>query len=89
MQTRGKMTESSPYMMEVDFHVIKEDWSRFRLDDDTLLKVPIFETIVPHGYPVFSVDTITVINAIVLDSSREPSKQPWNSQSRYTGRYGI
>jgi hypothetical protein len=78
------MTESSPYMMEVDFHVIKENWSRFRLEDDTLLKVrlpvrKIFETIVPQGYPVFSVDTITVITAIVLDSSKmEPSKQPWN-----------
>jgi hypothetical protein len=78
------LTESSPYMMEVDFHVFKEDWSRFRLDDDTLLKVrlpvrKIFETIVPQGYPVFSVDTITVITTIALDSSkREPSKQPWN-----------
>lgn len=74
---------------EVDFCVIKEDYSRFVLADETILKAKIvirkiFFTPIntPEGYPVNSgFDALNVVTAKVPESlKRPPSKEPLNPQ---------
>jgi hypothetical protein len=72
---------------EVDFCVVKEDYSRFVLSDETVLKAKIvirkifFAPInTAEGYPVNTgFDAMNVITAIVPTSlKRPPSKEPLN-----------
>ena len=75
---------------EVDFVVLKEDYSRFILiDDGTILKVKVVVKKIffnpqktPEGYPAsMAVDSMNVTAAIVPESSkRSPSNEPWDQQ---------
>lgn len=77
-------------MKEVDFVVLKEDYSRFILiADGTILKAKAVVKKIffhpqktPEGYPAsMAVDTTNIISSIVPPSSkRQPSPEPWNPQ---------
>lgn len=78
---------SSINLTEVDFCVIKEDYSRYLLDDGTLIKVKIVvrkiftsPVITPEGYPtdtVFAADN--AVTALVPANLKRPtSTEPYN-----------
>ena len=75
---------------EVDFQVLSEDFSRYTLNDRTLLKAKVVVKKIlahpektPEGYPIqIALDTINVVSAIVDQSEkRDPSKDPINLQT--------
>jgi hypothetical protein len=81
---------SSAELKEVDFSVIKEDYSRFVLDDGTLIKAKIvirkiFTSIqnTPEGYPIQTgFDFIHIAVAKVTENlKRDPTPQPVISQN--------
>lgn len=68
---------------EVDFDVIKEDWSRYRIEDGTILRLRINVIKIIRGkmgdlgYPEFGIHTRNLISALVKDDLKgEPSKEP-------------
>ncbi len=74
-------------MIEMDFVVMKEDYSRYLLSDGTILKVKIvvkkvFRTadLTPQGYPnSVSIDSFNAVVAMVQQSQkRKPSKERWD-----------
>lgn len=73
-------------MKELDFCVVKEDYSRFVLADETILKAKIvlrkvFFTPIntPEGYPLNSgFDAINCVTAIVPASLKRPPSEPLN-----------
>ena len=80
---------STVEMKEVDFVVLKEDYSRFLISDGTIMKVkaPVRKIFfhpqkTPEGYPVsMSVDSINFMSAMVPPASKRPaSTEPWNPQ---------
>ena len=81
---------SSAESKEVDFSVIKEDYSRFVLDDGTRIKAKIvvrkiFTSIqnTPEGYPIqtsFDVTHIAVAK-VPENLKKDPSPQPVISQN--------
>jgi len=82
------MTEQAPSMIEMDFAVMTEDYSRYVVQDGTILKVKIVvkkifrsAILTPQGYPAgFGIDSVNAIAAIVPPHlKREPSKEPWDS----------
>jgi hypothetical protein len=81
---------SSAELTEVDFSVIKEDYSRFILDDGTIIKAKIVVRkiftsiqISPEGYPMQTAfDVIHIAVAKVPEKlKKEPSPQPVISQN--------
>lgn len=68
-------------MSEIDFQVVKEEYTRYLLDDRTLLKVKIPATkmiesdmIDATGYPSIAVNTTSIVCAIVPEHlKKEPS----------------
>lgn len=81
---------SSVELKEVDFRVIKEDYSRYVLNDGTTIKLKVvlrrvFFTPIytPEGYPTNTgYDTINAVVATGVPQSirRPPSKEPLNPQ---------
>jgi hypothetical protein len=74
-------------MIEMDFVVLKEDFSRYLIHDGSILKVKIVvkkilrsAELTAQGYPArISIDSINAVAAIVPQSlKREPSKEPWD-----------
>ncbi|MEM3489744.1 MAG: hypothetical protein QXO75_08865 [Nitrososphaerota archaeon] len=74
-------------MIECDFTVISEDYSRYLLQDGTILKVKIVvkkifrsAEITPEGFPVgLSFDSVNAVTAIVPPAMKgQPSKEPWD-----------
>ena len=81
---------SSAELKEVDFSVIKEEYSRFLLDDGTRIKPKIvvrkiFTSIqtTPEGYPIQTgFDVIHIAAAKVPENLRkDPTPQPVISQN--------
>lgn len=81
---------SSAELTEVDFSVIKEDYSRFILDDGTRIKAKIVVRkiftsiqISPEGYPMQTAfDVIHIAVAKVPENlKKDPSPQPVISQN--------
>jgi hypothetical protein len=76
-----------PSMIETDFAVLEEDYSRYQVQDGTVLRVKIVvrkilrtPVITPQGYPagVF-IDSLNSVAAIVPQHlKREPTREPWN-----------
>lgn len=73
--------------IEMDFVVMKEDYSRYLVKDGTILKVKIVvrkilksAELTAEGYPAsISIDSINVVTAIVPPGlKREPSREPWD-----------
>ena len=72
-------------MQEVDFIVLKEDYSRFTLiNDGTVLKAKIvvkkifFHHKKTSGYPAsITLDTMNVVSSV---PHKSPSPEPWNPQ---------
>lgn len=76
---------SSIGLQEVDFCVIKEDYSRFVLDDETVIKAKvvirkIFVSPIntPEGYPTQTAfdGTNVVVARVPMSLRRTPSKEP-------------
>ncbi|NWG09147.1 MAG: hypothetical protein HXX80_02345 [Nitrososphaerales archaeon] len=74
-------------MIEMDFAVIKEDFSRYLIHDGAILKVKIVvkkilrtAELTAQGYPAgTSIDSVNAVAAIVPQAlKREPSKEPWD-----------
>jgi hypothetical protein len=73
-------------MQEVDFSIVNEDWSRYIVNDGTVIRVRIMvrkilrtAEVNPQGYPNFSIESMNVVSALVPDRLKgEPSKEPWN-----------
>ncbi len=72
---------------DVDFKVINEDYSRFRLDDRTVIKAKVVVKKIlfsilksPEGYPSnFGMESINAITALVpVKLKRNPSQTPFN-----------
>lgn len=80
------MSTEAPPMKEVDFSVIKEDWSRYLVNDGTILKVRVVVRkilrsveVSPLGYPNFGIESMNAVTAIVSDTLRRPpSREPLN-----------
>ena len=81
------MSAQPSNLIEMDFVVLDEDYSRYLVQDGTILKVKIVvkkllrsPNMTPQGYPAFiNIDSINVVAAIVPPSlKREPSKEPWD-----------
>ncbi len=81
------MTFQTLPMIEMDFAVMNEDFSRYLLHDGTILKVKIVVKKIlrsaestAQGYPAsISIDSINAVAAIVPQSlKREPSREPWD-----------
>ncbi len=77
------MSTGIPPMREVDFMILKEDWSRYLLHDGTELRVrTVVRKIVeqgqpnPMGYPNFGLESINAVSAIVPERlKRKPSTE--------------
>lgn len=78
------MAMQTPDMIETDFVVMKEDYSRYLVHDGTILKVKIVvrkilrsSDFTPQGYPsTINVDSMNAVVAIVpLSLKREASKE--------------
>lgn len=76
-------------LKEVDFCVIKEDYSRFVLDDETIIKAKIVVRKIfvspintPEGYPTQTAfdGTNIVVAKVPASLKRNPSKEPLNIQ---------
>jgi hypothetical protein len=74
-------------MIEMDFTVMTEDYSRYLVQDGTTLKVKIVvkkifrsAILTPQGYPAeVGVDSVNVVAAIVPPGLKgTPSTTPWN-----------
>lgn len=74
-------------MIETDFAVLSEDYSRYLVQDGTILKVKVVvkkilrtATVSPQGYPVgVGIDAINAVAAIVPPGlKRPPSKESWD-----------
>lgn len=72
-------------LKEVDFSVVMEDYSRFSLDDKTIIrakivvkKIMLSITKTPEGYPLqTNFDAVNIVSAKVPETLRkEPSKEP-------------
>lgn len=72
-------------MVDWDFIVLKEDYSRYLIEDGAILKVKIVvrkilksTELTPQGYPVsYGIDSTNIVTAIVPPSlKRQPSKEP-------------
>lgn len=72
-------------LQEVDFTVLKEDYSRWRISDGAIIKAKVvvkkifFSTLrTPEGYPQsFSIDSINSVTALVPPSLKgKPSNEP-------------
>lgn len=68
------MSINTEQMAEIDFQVIKEEYTRYLLEDRTVLKVKIpaikmieSETVDAAGYPTIAVNTTNIVCAIVPD----------------------
>ena len=80
-----------------DFSVLKEDWSRFLVNDGTQLKIRIvivdmFRSVQlsPTGYPNMTVSSENVVSAIVPDRlKRVPSQEPFNPQTDIAEELGF
>lgn len=67
-----------PPMHEIDFRVVKEEYTRYLLEDRTLLKVKIpaikmieSDTVDHTGYPVIGVNTTNIVCAIVPEHMKK------------------
>lgn len=75
------MSITASPMGEIDFQVVKEEYTRYLLEDRTLLKVKISATkmiesdrIDATGYPSIAVNTTSIVCAIVPEHlKKEPS----------------
>ncbi|MEM3666858.1 MAG: hypothetical protein QW222_07250 [Candidatus Bathyarchaeia archaeon] len=74
-------------MIECDFTVVSEDYSRYLLQDGTILKVKIVvkkifrsAEITPEGFPAgLSFDSVNAVAAIVPPTMKgQSSKEPWD-----------
>jgi len=74
-------------MIELDFAVVNEDYSRYLVQDGTTLKVKIVvkkifrsADMTPQGYPAaVSMDSMNAVAAIVPPALKSaPSKEPWS-----------
>jgi hypothetical protein len=81
------MAAQAPSRIEMDFTVISEDYSRYLVQDGTILKVriavrKIFRSadITAQGYPTeIGIDSINVVAAIVPPALKgKPSEEPWD-----------
>ena len=79
--------ENKTELIETDFVVLKEDFSRYLIHDGTILRVKIVvkkilrsPDLTPEGYPkVLSFDSVNVVSALVPPGLKRPSsKEPWN-----------
>lgn len=74
------MSAGTPSMREIDFRVAKEEYTRYLLEDRTLLKVktPVAKMLESDevdstGYPIIAVSTVNIVCAIVPEHLK---KQP-------------
>ncbi len=81
------MTAEPSSAIEMDFVVVSEDYSRYLLQDGTIIKAKAvvrkilrFGEITPQGYPAqLGLDSVNVATAIVPPHLKSaPSKEPWN-----------
>ena len=77
---------------EVDFEVVEEDFTRYRLTDGTLLKIKIcvlkiLESVArgTGGYPAFGLCTSNVLNTLVPEHLKA---QPSTLELALTDKYG-
>jgi len=81
------MTMQTSGTIEMDFTVMEEDYSRYLVQDGTILKVKIVvkkifrsPILTAQGYPAeIGIDSTNAVAAIVPPHlKKEPSKEPWN-----------
>lgn len=83
------MAASAPAeLIESDFIVLKEDYSRYHLHDGTVLKVKIAvkkilrtPIMTAQGYPGnLGMDAVNIVSALVQAANkRPPTKEPWDA----------
>lgn len=72
------MSTAIPPYREVDFIVLKEDWSRYLLNDGTELRVRIVVRKIleagmsEFGYPNFGLESMNAISAMCPDKLKRP-----------------
>lgn len=74
------MSVNTPSMREIDFRVVREEYTRYLLEDRTLLKVKIpvvkmveSDAVDATGYPFIAVSTLNIVCAIVPDHLKKQS----------------
>lgn len=80
------MSRKIKEMYDTDFTIVNEDWSRYLLEDGTLVKVRIVVFKIlrtsetdPMGYPQFSIASNNVVSVLVPPHmKKEPSKERWD-----------
>lgn len=81
------MATQAPSMIEMDFTVMTEDYSRYLVQDGTILKVKIVvkkifrsAILTAQGYPAgIGMDSVNAVAAVVPPSLKSiPSTTPWN-----------
>jgi hypothetical protein len=82
------MSKKIKDLTETDFTIVNEDWSRYLVEDGTLIRVRIVVAKIlrtaesdPMGYPNFSITSSNLVSAIVPPRLKsEPSKVAWNAK---------
>jgi len=77
------MSTGIPPVKEIDFMILKEDWSRYLLHDGTELRVRVIVRKIveqgmpsPMGYPNFGIESINAVSALVPERlKRKPSTE--------------
>lgn len=77
------MAQSVRDLVDTDFTIVNEDWSRYLVEDGTLIKVRIVVNKILHsvdrspiGYPNFSIASNNLVSALVPPRlKKEPSKE--------------
>lgn len=81
------MSTAIPPVKEVDFMVLKEDWSRYLLDDGTELRVRVVVRKIlemgmgDFGYPNFSIESLNAVSALVPDRMKRPPSTSFNAKT--------
>ena len=81
------MSTAIPPVKEVDFMVLKEDWSRYLLNDGTELRVrivvrKIIETGMGEmGYPNLAIESMNAVSAMCPDRMKRPPSTSFNPQT--------
>ena len=81
------MSTAIPPVKEVDFMILKEDWSRYLIDDGTELRVRVVVRKIieagmgDFGYPNFAVEAMNAISALCPDKLKRPQSTSFNAKT--------
>ena len=81
------MSTAIPPVKEVDFMVLKEDWSRYLLNDGTELRVRIIVKKIVEtgrgdmGYPNLGTEAMNAVSAMCPDRMKRPPSASFNPQA--------